>query len=271
MGEKDDREPIFRFILLTAAIWIGQLVILRLLQPYSAAYTETGTMTAGYILYAAVGILFSTPGPFWAMLILSVRVERIGLGEFFRRIFAVRRPLATVTVLLLFCGSALIFGLLYGIPNGAPWYMMPLGAVIMVPFVGIAEETGWRGFLQPALEKRVPYPFSVLITAAIWFAWHLNLWFDPTSRHYGDSLLGFGITILLWAFALAAIYNVTKSVLACAVYHSFIDALGAVYDWNLLFDAFPGNAAANAYRCVILCLSVALWLYADGKERRQSS
>ena len=123
MWKKDDREPIFRFILLTAAIWIGQLVILRLLQPYSAAYTETGTMTAGYILYAAVGLLFSTPGPFWAMLILSVRVERIGLGEFFRRIFAVRRTLATVSVLLLFCGSALIFGLLYDltINNKTHW------------------------------------------------------------------------------------------------------------------------------------------------------
>ena len=34
---------------------------------------------------------------------------------------------------------------------------------------------------------------------------------------------------------------IEKSVVACAVYHSFIDAIGAVYDWNLLFDSFPGE------------------------------
>ena len=43
-------------------------------------------------------------------------------------------------------------------------------------------------------------------------------------------MIGFGITILIWAFALAAIYKATKSIIACAAYHAFIDAIGAVYD-----------------------------------------
>ena len=34
------------------------------LQPYSIEYSETGKMTAGYLLYAAIGLLFSTPTPF---------------------------------------------------------------------------------------------------------------------------------------------------------------------------------------------------------------
>ncbi|MBR5986152.1 MAG: hypothetical protein IK019_07085, partial [Clostridia bacterium] len=36
-----------------------------LLLPYSIEYSETGKMTAGYFLYAAIGLLFSTPTPFW--------------------------------------------------------------------------------------------------------------------------------------------------------------------------------------------------------------
>ena len=120
----------------------------------------------------------------------------------------------------------------------------------MLPFVGIAAETGWRDILQPELDKKMPYPFSVLLTALIWYVWHLPIWFDPTSNHYGDSIIGFGITIFIWSFSMAAIYKATKSVIACCVYHTFIDLIGAVYDWNALFDPFPGSVHANAFRAV---------------------
>ena len=43
-----------------------------LLLPYSVEYSETGKMTAGYFLYAAIGLLFSTPTPFAAVLILPL-------------------------------------------------------------------------------------------------------------------------------------------------------------------------------------------------------
>ena len=64
-----------------------------------------------------------------------------------------------------FCLLALVYAMLFGIPNGSPWYMFPLGFLIMIPFVGIAEETGWRGLLQPELEKRMQ-PLYFLITTA---------------------------------------------------------------------------------------------------------
>ena len=80
-------------------------------------------------------------------------------------------------------------------------------------------------------------------------------------------MIGFGITIFIWAFALAAIYKSTKSVIACAVYHAFIDAIGAVYDWNALFDAFPGSLPTNIYRILWLSVSIVLWLAADRREK----
>ena len=57
------------FCWLTLHVW---------LLPYSIAYQETGTMTAGYFLYAAIGLLFSTPGPFIAVLIISLFIEKTG-------------------------------------------------------------------------------------------------------------------------------------------------------------------------------------------------
>ena len=251
-------------ILLTAFCYVTLDVLLL---PYSIEYSETGKMTAGYLLYATIGLLFSTPTPFVAVLIISLFIEKIGIKQMLRNIFRTENKIKAILITGGFCLLALVYAFLFGTPNGSPWYMFPLGFLIMIPFVGIAEETGWRGLLQPELDKRLSYPFSVLLTAAIWFVWHFSVFIDPTSNHYGDSIIGFGITIFIWAFAMAAIYKSTKSVIACAMYHAFIDAIGAVYDWNALFDGFPGSVSTNVYRVVWLTLGVVLWLIADKRER----
>ena len=153
----------------------------------------------------------------------------------------------------------LTFAILCGEPNGSPWYMMPLGFLIMLPLVGFAEETGWRGFLQPMLEKRFPFPVATTIVAVIWCIWHFPIWLQPTSNHYGDSMVGFAINIFVWAFVAASIYKSTKSVLACAIYHSFINSIGAIYDWNKLFDTYPNSNAAYIYFGIILIAALVIW------------
>ena len=68
---------------------------------------------------------------------------------------------------------------------------------------------------------------------------------------------------------MAAIYKATKSVFACAFYHAFIDSIGAVYDWNALFDAFPGSVSVNVFRAVWLGAAIGLWVYAGRKEKKE--
>ena len=270
--EKDcSTKIIWLYLLLITAFWVLSFVTLSFwLKPYSITYENTGQITMGYIEYALIGMLFTTPAPFISVFILAIFRARISPRAFFVKLLHTEKPLFTIALTTVFCLMALVFALLRGTPNGSPWYIMPLGFLVMVPFVGIAEEAGWRGFLQPAIEKRMKFPLSVLVVAAVWDVWHIDLWFDPTSNHYGDSFIGFTVTIFVWAFALAALYKATKSVMACAVYHAFVDAIGAVFDWNALFDAFPGDIYLNLYRLVVLAFSIGLWLCADRRERMHS-
>jgi len=259
---------ILLYLLLVLVFWVFTFLTLNFwLKPYSIAHEQSGEITLGYLAYALIGMVFSTPAPFLSVLLLALFQEKIGLKAFFKRLFQTEEKKKTVLLTVGFCGAALIFALLRGQPNGSAWYLLPLGFLVMIPFVGIAEEAGWRGFLQPELEKRMKFPFSVLTVAVVWAVWHADQWLDASSNHYGDSFIGFSINILVWAFALAALYKATKSVMACAVYHAFVNAIGAVYDWNTLFDAFPGDVFTNVYRTMLLICSIVLWLYTDRCEK----
>lgn len=65
-------------------------------------------------------------------------------------------------------------------PTGA---LPPHGLVmtfVALQLVGaFGEELGWRGFLQPTLERRLPRVGAALLTGAIWAVWHVQNLADP--------------------------------------------------------------------------------------------
>ena len=266
---KNERQkaPVAAFLGWLLLVSAAVNAVLLLLEPYSVAYSENGVLTLGYAVYALIGLLFSTPSPVVALFITLRRKEKITVREFLGRFLETPRPVKTILITGGFCLAAFVFALVYGERNGSPWYLMPLGCIIMLPFVGFAEETGWRGFLQPALEKKLPFPAATVIVAVIWWAWHLVLWVMPSSNHYGDSIIGFAITIFVWAFAAAAIYRATKSVLACAFYHAFINSIGAIWDWNSLFDAFPKENGMWLWFGAVFAASLIITAFSGGKRK----
>jgi len=81
---KIDTDGVLMFLGMVAAFWIFTFITLRLLQPYALAYNTDGKITAGYLAYAVIGILFTTPAPFLSALILALvdRPERFEYNEF---------------------------------------------------------------------------------------------------------------------------------------------------------------------------------------------
>ncbi len=269
--DKKKKAPIADYLGWLLFITVFFQIIMLIIEPVSVSYAETGKLTIAYIFYAIIGILFTTPAPAISLFIVLRKEEHITVKEYLKRFLYTPQKVKTILITGLFCIAALIFAILCGEPNGSPLYMMPFGFFIMLPFVGFAEETGWRGFLQPMLEKRFPFPVATTIVAVIWCVWHFPIWLQPSSNHYGDSMVGFAINIFVWSFVAAAIYKSTKSVLACAIYHSFINSIGAIYDWNTLFDTYPKSNTAYIYFGIIFIAALIIWYKEDLHQKKSLS
>jgi membrane protease YdiL (CAAX protease family) len=72
------------------------------------------------------------------------------------------------------------------------------------------EETGWRGFLLPSIEKKVGLIKGSLIVGVIWSFWHAPLWF-LTTGYAGLELLeyiiAFIISIVSFSLIIGICYN----------------------------------------------------------------
>lgn len=113
-----------------------------------------------------------------------------------------------------------------------PWFF-----IYCIVLSGGIEEFGWRGFLQPALEKKFSFFVSTLMTGIIWAIWHIPLWFyDRFYDRSQDLFSVFIIFSILLSFWLAALYKKTQSVLACNIFHALS---------NTLIPTFVGIAQAN--------------------------
>lgn len=136
-------------------------------------------------------------------------------------------------------------------------------ALVTTLLTGGNEEIGWQGFLQPSMEKILPFPLATVATGLIWAVWHLPLFFMPGSSQAGTSFLVFTAACLLSRFWLAALYKVSQSVLYCVLFHGLINTIGeAIFvgkgTENSLF--FLGYILMAAY-------SIYLWYQRDQQDK----
>jgi membrane protease YdiL (CAAX protease family) len=135
----------------------------------------------------------------------------------------------------------------YGEINGFPtWGVLPVVGLLVV-VNGLGEETGWRGFLQPALQQRMRPLLAMLVVAVIWAGWHAPLFAVLTNFRGFDTftLVGFVIGLACGAIVLGWLYNRTSSILAVAVWH-------ATYNLTSATTASHGLPAAISTTVVII-------------------
>jgi CAAX protease family protein len=106
--------------------------------------------------------------------------------------------------------------------NGLPTFGV-LGVWLSLIFInGYGEETGWRGFALPRLQRRHREIGAALILAVWWALWHLPLFFVlQTYRDFGIAAFpGFFFGLCCGSVVLAWLYNRTDgSILMVAIWH----------------------------------------------------
>ena len=121
---------------------------------------------------------------------------------------------------------------------------------LMTTFLtGGNEEIGWQGFLQPSLEKILPFPLATVTTGLIWAVWHLPLFFTAAC--------------LLARFWLAALYKVSQSILYCVLFHGAINTIGE--------GIFLGKGTENPLfflgYILMAAYSIYLWYQRDQQDK----
>jgi membrane protease YdiL (CAAX protease family) len=207
---------------------------------------------------------FASFGPMTGALVLTGLTEgREGLRNLARRILKWRVEGRYYAFVLL--GPAGLFALacllnrvvtgewpdlsLLGLPDYLP-YITPIGTLGLWLFTySLGEESGWRGFALPRLQKNRSAASATLVLALLWAGWHLPAFFYRDT-YAGLGMLGFpmfAVSILFTAMVFTWLYNSTGgSVWMAILFH-------AVFNWLAVSEA-GGQFAAP-----IMSIPIIVW------------
>lgn len=183
---------------------------------------------------------------------LFVLKGKLSIRSLIRFVFGCRKK--TIRYLLLFCVFEIaVLGVSSMEVNSAmSLYLIPVVFVQAVLLYGGNEEWGWRGIMQPILEKETLFPIATLITGSVWAVWHIPLWFVDGASQQNIPFPLFAALGIVLSFWLAAIYKQTHCVFCCSIFHGLTNTLLSLFVIKI-------NAILVIGCVVMLAVSIYLW------------
>lgn len=247
LEKKDKNYKPLAFILITFGITWSCAVFMAY-QPWFSHKT-----TLGMVILVFADFLKSA-SPLLAVLVLW-RKPLFTNRQFFSFLLGQKtRKLPYAIVLFLFIFQFLTF-FLFGTSNGSvsiTTFLLTLFGQIL--FGGGMEEGGWRGYLQPAFEKKVNIISSVILVGLVWAAWHLPYFFLPGTFASGSNFLMYTVTTTATAFTLTAIYKLTGNILLCTLFHGWQNTIVMTISPNMEHPGFLIMFALQTIISIILCV-----------------
>ncbi|HYF77204.1 MAG TPA: type II CAAX endopeptidase family protein [Symbiobacteriaceae bacterium] len=99
-----------------------------------------------------------------------------------------------------------------------------LGILALQIYTQIAEEYGWRGFLQPLMDQYLGGLAAALVVGIVWAAWHLPMFWVPGSNQTG-SFWDFAFWLICWSVMMSAMRHQTGgSTIPAMIFHMSLNA-----------------------------------------------
>lgn len=215
--EKQSMRQVGKFLVYTFAVsWVSWAVII-------IGNTYFNALWYGLPLFWVPMIVASLGPAVGAYVVYRQTAEGVSIKSFFKYLFFRK---IDKTAWLVFISYAvwrfLMVWFAFGIDDPVSIAYMFINLPLFIVAGGL-EEVGWRGYLQPALERKFRYVGSVLMVGVIWALWHLPLWLIVGTV---QSALPFGMYLFLaiiLSVTFTTIYKYTKSVLLCILSHAWFN------------------------------------------------
>ena len=139
-----------------------------------------------------------------------------------------------------------------GLPGKADYlpYLGPLGVLGLWLFTyGLGEETGWRGFALPHLQKNRSATSATLILAMLWATWHLPAFF------FCDTYVELGI----FGFPMFAFMMIFSTMVFTWLYNSTRGSVFIVIVFHAVFNWFSVSEAGGQFAPSIMSAPIVLW------------
>ena len=207
---------------------------------------------------------FGSFGPMISALIMTaVTTGRAGLRRLLSRLFKWRvEPRYYAFAILGPVGLFLLAVLLNRVIAGAWPDLMLLGEADYLPRLGIpgvlllwfltyglGEETGWRGFALPHLQRTRPAANAALLLGIFWACWHIPAFFFRDT-YIEMGVIGFPLLLVSVSFA---------SVVFAWLYNSTDGSLLLVILFHIFFNWLSVSEAGGQYVAILMTMPVILW------------
>lgn len=211
-----------------------------------------------------IGTIIFTIGEFGPTIsAISLSEEKITFKFVMNFIFSNKKK--SIIYLLIFC---ILLSLTIGLSS---MELNPAVPLLAIPFIFIIctfvnggnEELGWRGILQPILEKKLAFPIATLVTGIVWSIWHLPLWFIDGTSQSNMPFLVFAVYMIFLSFWLSAVYKRTNCVFYCSILHGLSNLLMSIFILKVNWIFILGII-------IMEILSILLWYKKDPEDKKIS-
>lgn len=128
--------------------------------------------------------------------------------------------------------------------------LSPLGVLALwLLTYGLGEETGWRGFALPHLQKDRSAASATLILALLWAGWHLPAFF------FRDTYVEMG----WFGFPLFAFMMIFSTMVFTWLYNSTRGSLFIVIIFHAVFNWLSVSEAGGQFAAGVMSAPIVLW------------